>query len=51
MIKTQQGSCYHLSPINEEARKYDLEVIIKKGNHKSPHSDMNSAALYKVIIN
>ena len=45
----QQGSRYHLNPIEEEARKSDLDAMILRGNHKSSHSVLNSAALDKVI--
>ena len=45
----QQGCRYHLNPIEEETRKSDLDAIILRGNHKSSHSEINSAALYKAI--
>ena len=46
---TQQGSSYHLFPINEDTRAYDLEEMLQIGIHKKSHSDMNSAALEKAI--
>ena len=46
----QKGLCYHLNPIGEEAQKPDLDAMIIGGNHKLPHSELNSDALYKVII-
>ena len=45
----QQGSCYHLDPIEEETRKSDLDAMILRGNHKSSQSILNSAALDKFI--
>ena len=45
----QQGSCYHLSRIDEETRKYHLEEMIQRVNHKPYHSEMNSSALEKAI--
>ena len=33
-----KGSCYHLDPIEEETQKSDLDAMITRGNHKSPHS-------------
>ena len=45
----QQGYRYHLNPIEEETPKSDLEAMIIRGNHKSPHLELNSAALYKAI--
>ena len=41
----QHGSCYHLDPIEEETRKSDLDAMILRGNHKSPQSVLNEAAL------
>ena len=34
----QQGSCYHLDPIEEVTQKSDLDVMILRGNQKSYHS-------------
>ena len=45
----QKGSCYRLNPIREETRKSDLDTMILRGNHKSSHSSINSAALDKSI--
>ena len=45
----QKGSHYHLNPIKEETRKSDLDAMIPRGNHKSSHSVLNSAALEKSI--
>ena len=45
----QQGYCYHLDPIEEETRKSDLDAMILRGNHKSSHSVLNSAALDESI--
>ena len=45
----RQGSRYHLVPIKEETRKSDLDAMILRGNHKSSHSVLNSAALDKSI--
>ena len=45
----QQGSCYHLDPIEEETRKSNLDAMIIGGNHKSSHSVLNSDALEKAI--
>ena len=45
----QQVSCYHLDPIEEETRKSDLDAMILRGNHKSSHSVLNSAALEKAM--
>ena len=45
----QQGSRYHLNPIEEGKRKSDLDAMIIRGNHKSSHSVLNSAALDKAI--
>ena len=45
----KHGSCYHLDPIKEETRKSDLSSMILRGNHKSPQSVLNAAALNKVI--
>ena len=45
----QQGSHYHLDPIEEETRKSDLDAIIHRVNHKSPHSKLNSAVLDKAL--
>ena len=45
----QQRSRYHLNTIEEEIRKYDLDAMILRGNHKSYHSVLNSSALDKAI--
>ena len=45
----QQGYRYHLDPTKEETQKFDLDAIILRGNHKSSHSEINSAALEKSI--
>ena len=45
----KHGSCYHLNPIEEETRKSDLDAMILRGNHKSPQSVLNAAALNKAI--
>ena len=45
----QQGSRYHLDPIEEETQKSDLDAIILRGNHKSSHSLLNSSTLDKAI--
>ena len=45
----QQGSHYHLDPIEEEKRKSDLYAMLLRGNHKSSHSVLNSAAIDKAI--
>ena len=45
----QQGSHYHINPIEEETRRPDLDEMILRGNHKSSHSEINSAALDKAI--
>ena len=45
----QKWSRYHLGPIKEETRKSDLDVMLLRGNHKSSHSVLNSAALNKAI--
>ena len=42
-------SCYHLDPIEEETSKSDLSTRILRGNHKSPQSVLNAAALNKAI--
>ena len=34
----QQGSRYHLDPIEEETRNSDLDAMVLRGNHKSSHS-------------
>ena len=45
----QQGSSYHLYPIEEETQKSDLEVIIVRENHKSSYSEINSSSLEYII--
>ena len=45
-----QGSHYHLDAIKEETRKSDLDAMISRGNYKSSHSVIISAALDKAII-
>ena len=45
----QHGYRYHLDPIEEETRKSDLDAMILRGNHKSSHSVLNTAALDKAI--
>ena len=45
----KQGYCYHINPIEEETRKSDLDTMLLRGNHKSFHLVLNSAALEKVI--
>ena len=45
----QQGSCYLIDTIEEETRKSELDAMIFRGNHKSYHSILNSAALEKPI--
>ena len=45
----QQGYRYHLDPIKEETRKSDYNAMVLNGNHKSPLSELNSAALDKAI--
>ena len=45
----RQGSCYHLTLVKEETRKPDSDAMILRGNHKSSHSLLNLAALYKAI--
>ena len=45
----QQGSCYHLGPIEDKTRKSDLDAMTIRGNHKLSHSVLNSAALDKSI--
>ena len=44
-----QGSRYCLDPIEEETRKLDLDAMILRGDHKSSHSEMNSAEIDKAI--
>ena len=46
----QHGYRYHLDPIEETARKSDLDAMIIRGNHKSSQSVPNAAALKKSII-
>ena len=43
----QKGSRYHLDTIKEETRKSYLDPMILRGNHRSSHSVLNSAALDK----
>ena len=45
----QNGSRYHLDPIEEETRKSDLDAMILRRNHKSSQSLLNAAALDKAI--
>ena len=45
----QQGSRYHIDPIEEETRKSDSDAMILRGNHKSSHLVLNPAALDKSI--
>ena len=45
----QKGSRYHLDPIEEDTRKSYLDTMILRGNHKSSHSVLNSAAIDKSI--
>ena len=40
---------YHLSPIEKSTRKYDLEAMLQRGDHKSEKSDVNMSALEKSI--
>ena len=43
----QIGSQYHLSPIYEATRKFDLEAMLIRGNHRSSKSTLNAASLEK----
>ena len=45
----QQGSCYHLDPIEEETQKSDLDAMLLRGNHKLTHSETNPDGLGKAI--
>ena len=45
----EHGSRYHLDTIEQETRKSDLSAMILMGNHKSPQSVLNAAALNKAI--
>ena len=46
----QQGSCYHLDPIEEETQKSDLDTMILRGVYKSYDSELNSYVLDRAII-
>ena len=45
-----KGSQYHLSPIEEATRKFDLSATILYGNHKSSQANLNAEALEKATV-
>ena len=44
----RKGSRYYLSPIEYATRKYDLEGMLLRGNHKRERSVHNTTALEKL---